>query len=645
MSFLERARQALARVEAQRNGVVDHVSAPVQGYEINEINEKRVPEPSRNGVGHPPTGYEINEINEKSPSAAKTVPYTLVTDQAGLVAVVEAIKASSLIPLDTETTGRNPREDRLCLLSVAPEGTDHVYLINCRTVSPVPLWKVLKNKTVVGHNLAFDLPFLATRGFREAGGYADTLLMSQVLEAAKPQIGEARIRHDLASLAKRRLDLDVAKDLQKSNWSGPLTVEQLAYAALDAALVRRLYPGLLRDLELADLVRTIDLEHRCLPAIVRLASAGVGFDDKRWLKLAAEAEREAARHKRTLDRLSPGVNWNSPKQITEALAKFGHKVQSTAAATLSRLKKSPLVTALLAYRHASKYAGTYGREFVDKHVAPDGRIYPGWVQVGSITGRNSCKEPNLQNIPRDPRYRSCFVPPAGHVFIKADYSQIELRFAAKIAGDERMIQAFQNGQDLHALTALQITGKSEVSKEDRQLAKVLNFGLCYGMGAERLRGYARDQYGVSMTLDEAESYRTAFFNTYPGLRAWHRRASGPRRMYLRSPVVETRTLSGRRVKNVDRFTDRLAFPVQGSAADGLKRTLALMWERRHECPTATPVMVVHDEVVIEAPKRDADQVVAWLKKCARDGMAPLLDPVPAVIDVSVLKSWAEEIES
>jgi DNA polymerase-1 len=332
------------------------------------------------------------------------------------------------------------------------------------------------------------------------------------------------------------------------------------------------------------------------------------------------------------------VNWNSPKQVTEALATVGHKVQSTARATLSRLR-SPLASALLEYRDAVKLAGTYGRKFVGDHVADDDRIYAGWNQLGSITGRMSCKGPNLQNIPRNKRYRSCFVPSHGHVFIKGDFSQIELRVVAKISGDARMIEAFKNGQDLHETTARQITGKDTVSKDERQLAKVLNFGLLYGMGAERLQAYARDQYGVELSEADAERYRDKFFDTYSGLYKWHRKAAMSMKRYQ---FVSTRTLIGRRCRGVDRYTDRLAFPVQGTAADALKMTLALLYKRRDQCPTAVPVLCVHDEFVLEVPTADVDATLAWFKQAVYDGLAPLLLPVPVDVEISVLKSWGSE---
>jgi DNA polymerase-1 len=179
-----------------------------------------------------------------------------------------------------------------------------------------------------------------------------------------------------------------------------------------------------------------------------------------------------------------------------------------------------------------------------------------------------------------------------------------------------------------------VLGTEDVTKEQRQLAKSLNFGLQFGMGARGFRDYARDHYGVDLTLEQAQEYRSAFFRTYPGLAAWHGRVGqsgdGP---------VETRTLMGRRRQQVVRFTEKLNLPVQGSGADGLKLALALLWERRAECPGAFPVLVVHDEIVVECSEGHAGPVADWLKRAMLDGMRPLIDPVPVEVEVKVGKTW------
>jgi DNA polymerase-1 len=218
--------------------------------------------------------------------------------------------------------------------------------------------------------------------------------------------------------------------------------------------------------------------------------------------------------------------------------------------------------------------------------------------------------------------------------VKADYSQIELRIAAKLSGDKALLDAYQRGEDLHTRTARMVLGKRDVTGEDRQLAKALNFGLLYGMGASRLREYARTGYGVELTEGQAKNYRAAFFGSYPGLAGWHRKAGASLQA-----AIETRTLAGRRRLNVQRFTERLNTPDQGTGADGLKAALALLWERRGQCPGAFPVLIVHDEIVVECAADQADAAAAWVKQAMLDGMAPLIDPVPVEVEVKIDQTW------
>jgi DNA polymerase-1 len=223
------------------------------------------------------------------------------------------------------------------------------------------------------------------------------------------------------------------------------------------------------------------------------------------------------------------------------------------------------------------------------------------------------------------------------VLIRADYSQIELRIAAKVSGDAAMLAVYAAGEDLHTRTARQITGKAEVSAAERSLAKPVNFGLIYGLGTRSLRAKAKAEYGLDMTLEEAEQYRRAFFAGYPGIVAWHRRLR-----HQTDPAV--RTLAGRRcpLREKHFYGTRANYIVQGTGGDGLKLALALLWERREDCPGAFPVLAVHDEIVIECDRDRADAAAAWLRRAMVDGMAPLVDPVPVEVQIDAASSWAKE---
>jgi DNA polymerase-1 len=586
--------------------------------------------PARADTASSPPPNPDSKLGEQVGSAR---PPVVVTDDAGMSAAWEAVGQSERVGLDLETTGLDPRTDRVRLLSLATDsGT---FLVDCFAVDPKPLFKGLANVELVGHNLAFDLAFLARMGFTP-GRVCDTMLASQVLDAGTMPV----LRHGLADAAERHLGERLSKDERLSDWSGALTPAQIKYAADDVTITVRLTGVLGTKLKADKLAPVIGLENRTLLGVVWMSAAGVGFDRPAWGALATEAEAEVARLTDMLNELAPGGknlfgsdarNWNSPEQVKGAFAALGLTLEATDDATLANVDH-PLAVALRDHRAAAKLVGTYGRAWLE-HVAADGRVYAGWRQIGAErTGRMSCKEPNLQQLPRDPRYRKCFIAPPGRVLVKADYSQIELRLAAKISGDPVMLAAYREGKDLHAETAKAVLGLKEVTKADRQLAKALNFGLLYGMGAKGFAAYAKNQYGVTLTEAEAGRHRDKFFRTYPGLKRWHQRST-------RDHAIDTFTVLGRRRRAVDKFTQQLNSPVQGSGGDGVKQALALLWERRSDCPGAFPVLVVHDEIVVEADADQADAVKVWLTSAMTDAMTPFTDPVPVAVDVSVGTTW------
>jgi DNA polymerase-1 len=501
-------------------------------------------------------------------------------------------------------------------------------------VNPAALWEVLADKQLILHNAAFDLGFLGRLGFVPRGTVHDTMLLAQLLKAG------TREKVTLAACCQRWLARDLDKAEQKSDWSGTLTPGQLTYAAEDVVVLPPLLEVLQAEVRSSGLADVAAIEARCLMAVAWMAVRGVPFDAAAWQSLARAADEEAARLRDELDRVAParpgvllavGWNWDSPVQVKEALSRAGCEVPDTADETLAKVEH-PLAGLLRRYREARKRCGTYGAGWL-KHVANDGRVYPSWRQLGAASGRMSCSEPNMQQLPRG-EYRRCVAAPPGRVLVKADYSQIELRIAAKVSGDAALLDAYARGEDLHARTARSVLGIAEVSSEHRQIAKALNFGLLYGMGAKGFRDYARTQYGLTLTEDEARGYRDAFFKAYPGLAAWHRRVGQSGKA-----AIQTRTLIGRRRLDVGRFTEKLNAPVQGSGADGLKAALALLWERRQECPGAFPVLAVHDEIVLECDQSQAEAAAAYLRQAMVDGMAPLVHPVPVEVAVKVGRTW------
>jgi DNA polymerase-1 len=614
MSILEKARRVRAAMLARQNGRPKAPFSPVPACDISDRSDQ-------------------NPRPRPSPS------YLLVRDPAALQAVAAALDNAAWVGLDTETTGLDPRADRVRLLQLAVDTIDggtFTYLVDCFAVDPSRLWNVLAGKELAIHNAAFDLAFLARLGFTPSGPVHDTMLLARLLTAG------TRETNDLAACCERYLGRALDKAEQRSDWATALAEDQLAYAARDAAVLVPLALDLHKQVEAAGLAEVAKIETRALPAFLWLARSGVAFDLDAWDSLTHEAGQAAQEMADRLDAAAPSRpgflategawNWDSPQQVKAAFEAAGVNLESTGDEALAGVDH-PLAALLRDYRAARKRVTTYGTDW-GKHAIEDGRIHADWNQLGSVAGRTSCSAPNLQQVPRDPRYRRCFVAPPGRILIKADYSQLQLRIAAKVAGDQAMLGAYARGEDLHTLTAQQITGKADVSKADRQLAKAVNFGLLFGLGARGLRGYARSNYGLDLTEAEAQRYRRAFFAAYPGLARWHRRAGA-------SAAAECRTLAGRRrlLDAQTPYTHRLNSPVQGTEADGAKLAMALLWERRGQCPGAFPVLFCHDEIVVEADAGQADTAAAWLKQAMLNGMAPLLNPVPVEVEVRTARTW------
>jgi len=568
-----------------------------------------------------------------------TPAYTMLTTAHDVQEMLTAVRGVSVVGLDTETTGLDPLTDRLRLIQIATP--DAAYMLDAFALDPRLIAPLLSGEgpLLVGHNVKFDLRFLESAGLAMPAGQRlfDTMLAAQLLSAG------TRVKHSLAAVAERALGIAIDKTEQKSNWAGGLSSDQLSYAAHDAAILPALAERLRADVDSAGLQRVCDIEMRALPTIAWIEQTGVPFDTAAWTLLATSATAELAAVEQELTVAtgtgglfagSSTVNWGSTAQVAALLRERGHAVTSTDEEALQELADAgePLAALLLRHRAAAKRSSTYGADYLKWVNARTRRIHAGLLQLGSDAGRMSCQKPNLQQVPRDKQYRACFRPDVGRVLIKADYAQIELRLAAEVAGDARLIEAFQRGDDLHTVTARTVLGKADVTKADRQAAKAVNFGLLYGMGAEGLRAYAKQEYGVVWSLEEAAAVRSKFFDTYRGLRAWHRGQP--------DGALDTRTVAGRRRMGITSFTQKLNSPVQGSGADGLKAALGLLGETRGRASSAAPVNVVHDEIVVECDESQAEEARAWVMDAMRAGMETVLSAVSAEVEATICSNWS-----
>jgi len=267
------------------------------------------------------------------------------------------------------------------------------------------------------------------------------------------------------------------------------------------------------------------------------------------------------------------------------------------------------------------------------------RVYPEFKQIGAITGRMSSANPNVQNIPR--HLRKIFKAEEGNTFVIADFSQIELRIAAEYVGDENMIKVFNEGRDMHRYTASIFLGKKEeeVSKEERQLAKAVNFGLIYGISAKGLAQYAYSSYGIELSLEEAENIRKRFFEHFKSFKDWHDRVKKELRERKES---RGHTLLGRRY-TAHTFPDAVNYPIQGTGADLLKLSVLVFdAELRRENIQASVVNLVHDEIVVECKEEDGERVAGLLERAMKRAGGIILKKVPVEVEVVINRRWEKE---
>jgi DNA polymerase-1 len=576
--------------------------------------------------------------------------YQLIAQPTELERVIQPFLNSKIIAIDTETTGLDPHTDRIRLLQLAIPNhpvllLDLVALSEC-THSLVLL--ILQSDGLkVFHNGKFDLKFLNSIGVQVKDPFFDTMLASQLLGA-----GLEGVDHSLEAVATRYVGISLNKTEQTSNWSrASLSNEQLEYAANDAAILLPLCAAMTDKLSANGLLEVSEIEFAALPAFVEIELNGIKLDLSNWDSLRNVYEDTSDRLKQELltalsikadlplFELAETINLNSPKQVLAALNTLGIKATNTSASHLTTWAAThPVVSTFLEYRTTTKALSTYIKKLPQYLHPHTSRLHPNYFQLGADTGRASCAHPPLQQIPQKQDFRSCFVPEAGKCLVIADLSQIELRVIAKFTNEPTMRDAYMRGQDLHTLTASHVLGKplESITKAERKIAKSINFGLAFGMGAKKFIVYARDNYGLEFTLYQATRFRKQFFSLYPGLSTWHERVK-------KGLKASDRTLSGRRRlwRGKPPFTELVNHPIQGTAADILKCSLGLLYPALVGTE-AKIIACVHDEILLECPTEQGEFVAQILEKVMVEAGNRYLEPIPTQVEVRVVSSWAEK---
>ena len=602
------------------------------------------------------------------------------------------LDAAQIIAFDTETTGLAPVYGGLRLMQMTAEGCPVVVVdlweLDEQGLDTLREWCAAKHRVWVAHNATFDLGWLQEHRIDLAGDVHCTMLASRLCTN-----GEINVRHGLAPVAERVLKIELSKEQQASDWSAAvLSAEQITYAAKDVEVLMQLYPRLMQRLLRAQLLKAYAIECAALRPIAHMQRTGLPFNKQKLLDLQADYEKQIAelgvQFVEKLDAALPegdklprdedgsfnlrakaegsvrlgtkrlaGFNLNSPKQLVEKFTillgttpveEKTNRPSASTAALRSYAADHEVIQIYLAWKKAEKR-----RQMVCallEHQREDGFIRAGYMQLGADTGRMSCRNPNLQQVPRDKGFRAAAEAPEGWSFVVCDFGQMELRLAAAISQDQRMIKAFQDGEDLHTITAAAIYGQPVEDlaemKQRRQVAKSANFGLLFGSGAKGLRNYA-GAMGITMDIEEADQIRNTFRDTYVGITKWQmcnaREADDTqhdRWAQVRIPVSGMRRyLPG----DLNRLTTRCNTPVQGAGAAVLKVALASLWIELCAAgeDTARLAAVVHDEVVLLVREDLEEKWLLTLQRCMEDAEAMWLGDIPALAEGAYGKTWAD----
>jgi DNA polymerase I len=624
--------------------------------------------PDATGNAASPGGASRLAVDALPRAEAPPVEYETVLTQDALDRWLRAVQQADLVSFDTSTSTADPLTAEIVGISLAIEPASGCYIPFGHRYAGAPAqleaatvldalrgWLGDAARAKLGQNLKYAQHALANHGLELAGCTHDTEIESYVLESHKP--------HDLESLARRHLDLPTINyDTVTGKGMHRIPFEQVAldrateYATENADVTLRLHrhlaPQIERDPKLSRIYTTIELPVR--EVLFKMERTGVLIDSE---LLAGESrdlgERVNALEQEAHRLAGTPFNLGSPKQLCEILfermqlpvrKKTATGQPSTDEEVLEALAADyPLPKVLLEYRALAKLKSTYADKLPAMVNPRTGRLHTTFSQTTAVTGRLASIEPNLQNIPvrtiDGRRIREAFVAPSGHTLISADYSQVELRIMAHLSEDPALLKAFQEGDDIHRVTAAEIFSVpvAEVTTDQRRYIKAVNFGLIYGMSAFGLA----TQLGIERSA--AQQFIDRYFARYPGVAAYMQRT---RELAREQGYVETvfgrrlflpdiRAASGPRRAGSERAA--INAPMQGTAADLIKLAMiAVQHHLEREALATRLILQVHDELVLEAPDHEAERIIRDLPELMT-AVATLR--VPLKVDIGRGPNW------
>jgi DNA polymerase I-like protein with 3'-5' exonuclease and polymerase domains len=565
---------------------------------------------------------------------------TKIHKNASCAAVAGHLQQKKLrtIYVDTETTSLIMHAGELSLVQVLV-GSE-VFLIPTGG-DFTPLRELMEDSSiqVVLHNANFDLGFLQAHVMPDLKptNIWDTKIAERVL------CGGLEIGYSLGDLAARYLSIQLIKDKKLTTSFKPgmeLNDKQIVYAAMDVVVLVGIARAQQQALSQVGLWELAKVEMDLVPAVLDVSMAGIQVDVEMLEKRRAVLEIEiASARAHVLELLGQEVNLNSPAQLLPALRELGVRATSTQKKSLSKIKH-PVGKALIKYKDCTKEQGTFINGWLDRIQRDTGRLHGDFQQVGTVTGRLSCRRPNLQQVPGNGDLRRAFIAAPGHKLIVADYSQVELRIVAELSGDPVLIEAFESGRDIHSETAARVFNipLEKVNDELRGRAKAINFGVIYGLGINSLAER------VGCTEAEARQFYNKYFRTFEQLSRYRRAVSSrvlkkPYSLTLWRRVRYYNSPNSAQLSEYQLRNRAINTPVQGSAGDIFK--LALYWLHQKLADDAKVVNLIHDEVVVEAPEDQVENVKKIVQETLVEAGSYFLRKAPVVVDIEIRDSWAK----
>ena len=598
------------------------------------------------------------------------------------------LSENSVIAVDTETNGLNPRECVLLSMQLFADGV--AFVIISRDIDFYRfIVEKLEQKTLIFHNAKFDVAVLYAKTGILLKNIRCTMIAERLITSGLSSNYYTSLKDLVIKYTGNVLDKSERESFYAQDLSETFTDAQIAYSVNDVLYLFDIFTKQFAELERLNLTQVFDLEMQLTPVLVVSEHIGVLLDKQIWLELSSEADKkrqekadavltkvvddifsvmqfrnaldacrtlsiaEPLKRKRDVaylmgivdesmikDLLKRYLNLNSPIQVKQILNDvYGLNVKDTNEKTLNKIDHQ-IIRDILEYREYSKSYSSFGESFL-RHVESDGRIHTNYNQLGAVTGRMSSENPNLQNIKREEAYRRPFIASPGYKFICADYSQEELRIMADVSRETSMIEAFNSGADLHALTASKLFKKplNEITKDERSVGKSMNFAVIYGVSEHGLfRNYGIDPEVGKKYLDD-------FLNKiYPNIGLFFNRVG---RIILEK--LYSSTLFGRKrffehpkdereVSSIIRKGINMI--IQGTGADIIKIAMVRMfYDNPWGIDRFRVLLQVHDEIVVEVDEKISEEAKAFVEQKMLDAEGLFLKYVKPEVDAKISDYW------